>query len=68
MADGVVLNLWKKNLGSVPESVWEQTDVETLILADNGLREVSELLGRMKHLQTLDLGHNQLAGLPEGLG
>jgi hypothetical protein len=34
------LNLWKKRLGSVP--VWEQTELETLVLADNGLSDVSE--------------------------
>src|SRR6516165_6505022 len=39
--------------------------LEALILADNGLTEVSEQLGRLRHLRTLDLGHNQLAALPE---
>src|SRR5689334_18412412 len=28
------LNLWKNRLGRVPESVWERTDLETLVLAD----------------------------------
>jgi hypothetical protein len=36
------LNLWKRGLGTVPESVWEDTELETLVLADNGLTEVSE--------------------------
>jgi len=34
------LNLWKQHLGRVPESVWDQTDLETLVLADNSLSEV----------------------------
>ena len=68
MSHDVLLNLWKKELGSVPDSVWEKTTLETLILADNGLTEVSEQLGRLRHLHTLDLGHNQLAALPESLG
>ena len=25
------LNLWKKQLGRVPDSVWEQSDLETLV-------------------------------------
>jgi len=35
------LNLWKKHLGSVPDHVWEQIELETLILADNDLSEIS---------------------------
>jgi hypothetical protein len=36
------LNLWKRGLGQVPDSVWDQAELETLVLADNGLTEVSE--------------------------
>jgi hypothetical protein len=36
------LNLWKERLGHVPDSVWEQVQLETLVLADNELTEVSE--------------------------
>ena len=56
MPNDAVLNLWKKNLGSVPDWMWERADVETLILADNGLQEVSERVGQLKRLRTLDLG------------
>jgi hypothetical protein len=28
------LNLWKKHLGHVPESIWNQTDLETLELSE----------------------------------
>jgi hypothetical protein len=31
------LNLWKLHLGRVPESVWEDTELETLVLAENDL-------------------------------
>ena len=64
----VELNLWKKRLGHVPDWVWERTEVETLILADNGLTEISERIGRLQRLRTLDLGHNQLSQLPDTLG
>lgn len=62
------LNLWKKQLGSVPDWVWDRTDLETLVLADNDLREVSDLIGRLKRLRMLDLGHNRLARVPATLG
>ena len=62
------LNLWKRGLGKVPESVWEETELETLVLADNGLTEVSESIGRLKKLRMLDLGHNRLAAVPDELG
>ena len=62
------LNLWKKQLGRVPDSVWEQTELETLVLAENGLTEVPDAIGRLKRLRMLDLGHNTLTSVPEGLG
>jgi len=61
------LNLWKKNLGRVPDSVWEQADLQTLVLADNGLSELSERIGCLKKLRMLDLGHNALTSVPESL-
>ena len=51
----------------MPDSVWDQTELETLILADNGLPAISENIGRLKRLRTLDLGHNLLASVPERL-
>ena len=62
------LSLWKQRLGSVPEWVWERTELETLVLADNGLSEISDRIGRLKNLRTLDLGHNELTGVPDALG
>jgi Leucine-rich repeat (LRR) protein len=62
------LNLWKHQLGRVPESVWEQTELETLVLAENSLSELSEQIARLKRLRVLDLGHNALTCVPAGLG
>ena len=64
---GSHLNLWKKRLGQVPKSTWEHTGLETLVLADNELSEVSGQIGRLKSLRMLDLGHNQLTSVPEAL-
>ena len=36
------LNLWKQQLGTLPSSLWDNTALETLILADNALAELPE--------------------------
>ena len=62
------LSLWKHGLGAVPDWVWDESGLETLVLADNRLTEVSERVGRLRRLRMLDLGHNQLTQLPAALG
>ena len=62
------LNLWKQRLGSVPDWAWARTDLETLVLADNDLTELSNQIGRLRSLRMLDMGHNKLAGVPDELG
>jgi Leucine-rich repeat (LRR) protein len=61
------LNLWKKSLGRVPDSLWDQTDLETLVLADNDLSELSDRIGGLRKLRMLDLGHNRLTCVPDAL-
>ena len=41
------LNLWKHRLRQVPESVWEQDNLETLVLADNDLQEIPAGIARL---------------------
>ncbi len=60
--------MWKKRLGRVPESVWDRAGLETLVLADNDLTEISGQIGRLRRLRMLDLGHNQLTAVPDSLG
>src|SRR5690242_12001387 len=62
------LSLWKQRLGAVPDEVWLRTDLQTLVLADNDLTEISERVGDLGQLRMLDLGHNRLSELPAGLG
>jgi hypothetical protein len=62
------LNLWKHRLGQVPESLFDQVDLETLVLADNDLTAISPAIARLKRLRMLDLGHNTLREVPESLG
>ena len=66
-ANGTI-NLWKKNLRHVPDEVWQQTAAEVLILADNRLTNISPAVSALQALRTLDLGHNQLADLPDTIG
>ncbi|MGB6942175.1 MAG: leucine-rich repeat domain-containing protein [Bryobacteraceae bacterium] len=61
------LSLWKKHLGHVPEWVWQRTGLETLVLADNDLPELSDQIGSLKNLRMLDLGHNRLTSVPDAL-
>jgi Leucine-rich repeat (LRR) protein len=68
MSTDKVLNFWKKNLGTVPGEVWNDTGITVLILAENALTALSTQIGQLQHLRTLDLGHNQLDRLPEELG
>ena len=53
------LNLWKQRLGQVPDWVWERTNLETLVLADNDLCEISPSIGSLRALRILDFGRNQ---------
>ena len=67
MATDLVLNLWKENLGIVPPEIWNNSKITALIL-DNALSAISPRIGEFQDLRTLDLGHNELAELPNELG
>lgn len=56
---GPHLSLWKQRLGSVPDSVWDRTDLETLVLADN---EPS-----LSRLGYLNISENAFEQLPEAV-
>ncbi|HEX5229897.1 MAG TPA: leucine-rich repeat domain-containing protein [Bryobacteraceae bacterium] len=62
------LNLWKQQLERAPDWVWDRTDLESLVLAENGLAEISERIGGLRSLRMLDLGHNKLRAVPDALG
>ena len=51
----------------MPPTLWENTALETLILADNALTELPDDIGTLASLRTLDLGHNLLTEVPESL-
>ena len=53
LASGTI-NLWKRNLGAVPAEIWNEIDIQVLILADNNISEVSPRIGDLRNLRTLD--------------
>ena len=55
------LNLWKRHLGVVPDYVWQQTDLETLIL---GVQRVARAV--RSALQPDGLIITQFNGAPAG--
>ena len=60
------LNLWKKQLGHVPDSVWEQTELETLVLADNGILTIggaAEPGSRYGTRPAMIVGYDRVAAL-----
>jgi Leucine-rich repeat (LRR) protein len=65
---GPNLSLWNKGLGVVPTWVWERTELETLVLAENGLSDLPDRIGGLKKLRMLDLGHNKLTRLSLSAG
>src|SRR5262245_31060515 len=65
---GPHLSLWKQALGVVPDEVWDRKDLQTVVLADNDLVEVSDRIGNLRNLRMLDLGHNRLRCLPDSIG
>ncbi|MFJ9871308.1 hypothetical protein [Streptomyces sp. NPDC101165] len=62
------LTLWRQQMGKVPASVWQRTELQVLILADNGLTHLPTEIGELQQLTTLDLGHNHLRSVPGELG
>lgn len=62
------IDLSKKGLTSIPDSVFEHKDLEQLILAGNRLVRLPAEIGRLKKLKSLDLSANRLMSLPPQIG
>ena len=45
--EGKSLNLWKQQLGTLPRALWDNTALETLILADNNLAVLPDEIGAL---------------------
>ncbi len=62
------LSLRYSNLDTLPESLFDLTDLTGLDLSDNQLTSLPENLGNLTNLTWLNLDNNQLVNLPESLG
>jgi internalin A len=62
------LDLSGLNLTTLPESLNQLSQLQTLSLSNNQLTAVPESLCQLSQLQNLDVSNNQLTALPESLG
>jgi len=62
------LDLSGLQLTSVPEEVWELTNLTILRLSHNPLKSLPKEIERLTNLTTLYLSMNQLVSLPEEIG
>jgi hypothetical protein len=62
----VILNY--KNLTTLPKSIGNLTNLETLDLADNKLTALPDSIGNLTNLKILKLDMNDLKSLPESIG
>ncbi|XP_078700657.1 uncharacterized protein LOC144927212 [Branchiostoma floridae x Branchiostoma belcheri] len=66
--DGLLtIDLSNKGLTSVPAEVFNNRDVECLVLSNNRLKSIPEEIGQLQKLQRLDLENNLLTQLPQAI-
>lgn len=58
------LDLFAKRLGQIPEKVFQQSQLEILLVENNWLKSLPKGIGLFPNLTTLDLSSNQLIDLP----
>src|SRR3954463_5959453 len=59
----IALSLRKCQIEPLPESIWSLTNLQTLILGENPLTELSERIGELKRLTGLYLYNTQVITL-----
>ncbi len=63
------LDLSAQNITKVPESVFNQTDLEELNLSGNNLiGSLPAEVGRLQKLKSLNISNNKMTGLPAEIG
>ncbi|XP_066264980.1 leucine-rich repeat and death domain-containing protein 1-like isoform X2 [Branchiostoma lanceolatum] len=62
------LDLSNQGLTSIPEEVFDITDLEILDVANNKLTCIPEAIGRLQKLRALDARGNMLTSLPQAIG
>ncbi len=56
------INFGEQSLTDIPESLWQDAnaDADELYLHNNQLSSLPEMIGSLRNLRVLDLGHNKL--------
>jgi Leucine-rich repeat (LRR) protein len=62
------LNLSKRHMENIPESVFTLTNLQELDISDNNIEYISSGIERLKNLKTLDISNNKLKTLPAEIG
>lgn len=62
------LDLRKRALSVLPDSVCKYTALKVLLLSNNKLKRLPDSIGALTNLHTLYLNDNQISSLPEGFG
>ncbi|XP_078663480.1 uncharacterized protein LOC144906777 [Branchiostoma floridae x Branchiostoma belcheri] len=63
----LALDLRNKGLTSIPEEVFDITDLEILDVSNNKLTSIPEAIGRLQKLYCLDAIQNKLTSLPNAI-
>ncbi|KAI8489391.1 hypothetical protein Bbelb_328340 [Branchiostoma belcheri] len=62
------LDLSNRGLTSIPEEVFDITDLQYLDVSNNKLTSIPEAIGRLQKLYRLDADGNKLTSLPQAIG
>ncbi|KAI8497699.1 hypothetical protein Bbelb_243510 [Branchiostoma belcheri] len=65
--DLLTINLRGRGLTSVPAEVFDNRDVECLVLSNNRLTSIPEEIGQLQKLRRLELENNLLTQLPQAI-
>ncbi|WP_414655270.1 leucine-rich repeat domain-containing protein [Flavihumibacter sp. UBA7668] len=62
------LNWYNKQLTEIPETIWNQFQLETLNVSENYIESIADQISQLANLRMLDLGHNKLKKIPSSIG
>jgi len=62
------VNLYRKNLRTLPPEIWNLTNLETLYLSFNQIKTLPPEIGNLTNLKVLFLSRNKLTTLPPKIG
>ena len=64
----IALSLRGCDLTTIPDTLWELSELQTLIVGENPLNSLSGRIGELKHLKQLYIYNTELTALPDSIG